>query len=158
MQFVRGTEEDSKLQPGKHDWALFLCTDTVLSPEIYALRWGLLKEQTITSTSHLASISLTAIRYLMLLYAALEQDKPFREVRTGMSTGLVGLSFGQRLWGLFRCLISNTIEQFRTQLGDMADLIMSTLEENINTFFIQALQLDSFTLELEARQDNDSAG
>ena len=175
LQFVRGIEEDSKPQPGKHDWALFLCTDTALSPqrilEIYALRWGievyfkeckqnlgLLKEQTITFTSHLASISLTAIRYLMLLYAALEQDKPFREVRTGMSTGLVGLSFGQRLWGLFRCLISNTIEQFRTQLGDMADLIMSTLEENINTFFIQALQLDSFTLELEARQDNDSAG
>ena len=175
LQFVRGTEEDSKPQAGKHDWALFLCTDTMLSPqrvlEIYALRWGievyfkeckqnlgLLKEQTITFTSHLASISLTAIRYLMLLYVALERDEPLSEVRTNMSAGLVGLSFGQRLWGLFRCLMSNTIEQFREQLGDMADLIMSTLEESINTFFIQALQLDSFTLELEAQQNGDSSG
>jgi len=172
LQFVRGIEEDSKPQSGKHDWALFLCTDTTLSPqtilEIYALRWGievyfkeckqnlgLLKEQTITFTSHLASISLTAIRYLMLLYVALEQDKPLSKARADMSTGLMGLSFGQRLWGLFRCLISNTLEQFREQLGDMADVIMSTLEENINTFFVQALQLDSFTLELEARQNSD---
>jgi len=171
LQFVRGTD-DSKQQAGKHDWALFLCTDSTLSPqkilEIYALRWGievyfkegkqnlgLLKEQTITFTSHLASISLTAIRYLMLLYAALEQDKRLSEIRTDMSDGLMGLSFGQRLWGLFRCLINNTIEQFRAELGEMADQIMSALEQSITAFFMQALQLDSFTLELEARPDKD---
>lgn len=170
LQFVRGTEGDNKPQAGKHDWALFLCTDPELSPqkmlEIYALRWGievyfkeskqnlgLLKEQTITFTSHLASISLSAIRYLMLLYVALEQDRRLSEVRTDMSEGLMGLSFGQRLWGLFRCLINNTIEQFRTELGEMADHIMSAIEQNINAFFTQALQLDSFTLELEAKPD-----
>jgi len=171
LQFVRGTD-DSKQQAGKHDWALFLSTDSTLSPqkilEIYALRWGievyfkegkqnlgLLKEQTITFTSHIASISLTAIRYLMLLYAALEQDKRLCEIRTDMSDGLMGLSFGQRLWGLFRCLINNTIEQFRAELGEMADQIMSALEQSITAFFMQALQLDSFTLELEARPDKD---
>jgi hypothetical protein len=170
LQFVRGVDNDRKQQAGKHDWALFLCTDSELSPqkilEIYALRWGievyfkeckqnlgLLKEQTITFTSHLASISLTAIRYLMLLYVALEQDKRLSEVRTDMSGGLMGLSFGQRLWGLFRCLINNTIEQFRAELGEMADQIMAALEQSINAFFRQALQLDSFTLELEARPD-----
>lgn len=170
LQFVRGTDEDSKPQAGKHDWALFLCTDSELSPqkilEIYALRWGievyfkeskqnlgLLKEQTITFTSHLASINLTAIRYLMLLYVALEQDRQLNEVRTDRSGGLMGLSFGQRLWGLFRCLINNTIEQFRAELGEMADHLMSALEQNINAFFKQALQLDRFTLELEARPD-----
>lgn len=170
LQFVRGVEENSKPQAGKHDWALFLCTDSALSPqkilEIYALRWGievyfkeskqnlgLLKEQTITFTSHLASISLTAIRYLMLLYVALERDQRLCDVRTDMSNGLMGLSFGQRLWGLFRCLINNTIEQFRAELGELADQIMSALEQSINAFFIQALQLDSFILELEARED-----
>jgi len=116
---------------------------------------GLLKEQTITFTSHLASISLTAIRYLMLLYAALEQDKRLCEIRTDMSDGLMGLSFGQRLWGLFRCLINNTIEQFRAELGEMADQIMLALEQSITAFFMQALQLDSFTLKLEARPDKD---
>jgi len=170
LQFVRGIDNDSNRQVGKHDWALFLCTNPTLSPqkilEVYALRWGievyfkeskqnlgLLKEQTITFTSHLASISLTAIRYLMLLYVALEQDRRLSEVRTNMSGGLMGLSFGQRLWGLFRCLINNTIEQFQAELGETADQIMAALEKNINAFFMQALQLDSFTLELEARPD-----
>ncbi len=114
---------------------------------------GILKEQTITFTSHLASISLSAIRYLMLLYVALEQDQRVSEIRTNMSDGLLGLSFGQRLWELFRCLINNTIEQFRTELGELADQIMSALEQSINAFFMQALQLDHFTLELEARED-----
>lgn len=170
LQFVQGIDVDSKPKAGKHDWALFLSTDPELSPpkilEIYALRWGievyfkegkqnlgLLKEQTSTFTSHIASISLTAIRYLMLLYTALEHDRRLSEVRTDMSGGLIGLSFGQRLWGLFRCLINNTIEQFRAELGDMADQIMSVLEQRINTFFTQALQLDHFTLELEAKPD-----
>jgi len=175
LLFVRGVNADSKAQVGKHDWALFLCTDTALSPqkllEVYALRWGievyfkeckqhlgLLKEQTRTYTSHLASISLTAIRYLLLLYAALEQDRKISDVRTDLSVGLTGLSFGQRLWGLFRCLINNTLESFRAELGELADQIMVALEETINAFFTQALQLDSFTLELEARSDKDPPG
>ena len=171
LQYVRGVDQASKQSAGKHDWALFLCTDPSLSPqkilEIYALRWGievyfkeskqnlgLLKEQTHTFTSHLASISLSAIRYLMLLYVALEQDRRLCEVRGDMAGGLIGLSFGQRLWGLFRCLINNTIEQFRAELGEIADQIMEALEKNIDAFFRQALQLDSFTLALEARPDN----
>jgi hypothetical protein len=111
-----------------------LCTDSKLSPqkilEIYALCWGievyfkegkqnlgLLKEQTFTFTSHLASISLTTIRYLMLLYyVALEQNRRLSEVRTDMSDGLIGLKLWSKLWGLFRCLINNTIEPFRAQL------------------------------------------
>jgi len=52
-------------------------------------------------------------------------------------------------------LINNTIEQFRAELGEMADQIMLALEQSITAFFMQALQLDSFTLELEARPDKD---
>ena len=175
LLFVRGANADSKPQVGKHDWALFLSTDTELSPqkilEIYALRWGievyfkeckqhlgLLKEQTRTYTSHIASISLTAIRYLLLLYAALEQDRKVSEVRTDLSAGLTGLSFGQRLWSLFRCLISNTLESFRVELGELADQIMDAMEESINAFFVQTLQLDSFTLALEALPDKEFSG
>jgi len=115
----------------------------------------MLKEQTLTFTSHIASISLSAIRYLMLIYAALEENKRISEVRNELSDGLINLSFGQQLWALFRLLINDTLEQFRAELGDMVDKIMSALEQRINTFFIQALQLDSFTLELEARPDRD---
>jgi len=175
LVFVRGTDEGNKPAVGKHDWALFLCTDPALSPqqilETYALRWGievyfkeskqhlgLLKEQTQTFASHLASISLTAIRYLLLLYAALEQHRKPSDIRADLSAGLMGLSFGQRLWGLFRCLINNTMESFRAELGAVADQFMAALDEHINTFFRQALQLDSFTLTLEARPDAVSSG
>ncbi len=60
--FVRGADHQTKAQVGKHDWAVFLCTDTSLTAidilELYAMRWaievyfkeakqplGLLKEQ-----------------------------------------------------------------------------------------------------------------
>lgn len=175
LLFVRGADKGSKPAAGKHDWALFLCTDPELSPqqilEVYALRWGievyfkeskqhlgLLKEQTQTFTSHLASISLTAIRYLLLLYAALEQGRKPSEVRADLSGGLMGLSFGQRLWTLFRCLINNTMESFREELGAVADQFMAALDEHISAFFRQALQLDSFTLQLEARPDTVLSG
>ena len=170
LLFVRGVNCDDKPQAGKHDWAMFLCTDCKLTPEeileIYALRWGievyfkeskqylgLLKEQTITFTSHIASITLTAVRYLMLLYAALEQNKRVCDVRNELSDGLLHLCFGQRLWAMFRCLISDTVEEFRTEFGDLAERFMAALEQRINAFFTQALQMDSFTLELEARPD-----
>jgi len=45
LLFVKGTTADEKIQAGKHDWALFLTTDTSLSParilEVYALRWSI---------------------------------------------------------------------------------------------------------------------
>lgn len=170
LQFVRGVDQASKPQVGKHDWALFLCTNAELPPQeilkIYALRWGievyfkeskqnlgLLKEQTQTFTSHIASVSLSAIRYLMLLYASLEQGNPLNEVRAALTTGLIGLSVGQRLQGLFQCLISYTLEAFEEVLGEMTEKIIAALNENINAFFTQALQLDHFTLALEARPD-----
>lgn len=46
LLFVRAVNE-VKAQAGKHDWALFLSTDSQLSDEkiltIYALRWGSLR-------------------------------------------------------------------------------------------------------------------
>jgi len=62
LLFVRGSDQETKTQVGKHDWAVFLCTDRGLSAteilELYAMRWaievyfkeakqhlGLLKEQ-----------------------------------------------------------------------------------------------------------------
>ena len=89
----------------------------------------------------------------MLLYASLEQDNPLNEVRTDLSIGLIGLSAGHRLQGLFRCIISYTLEPFQAVLGEMTETIMAALNENIHAFFTQALQLDHFTLALEARPD-----
>ena len=133
--------------------------------EVYALRWGIevyfkeakqhlgfLKEQTWTFASHTASIHLTAIRYLMLLYAKRENDDlRVCDIRTQMKDQLTTLDFAQRLWQLFRALISGTIERFRKDLGKMAGMIMESIDSRIEEFFVRSLQLDAFTLEMEFR-------
>ncbi|MGR9053014.1 MAG: transposase [Gammaproteobacteria bacterium] len=71
---------------GRQDWALFLTTDTTLSPadipELYALRWaievyfqeakqhpGFLKEQSNHYAAYTASFHLAAIRFCLLVIA-----------------------------------------------------------------------------------------
>jgi hypothetical protein len=45
LLFVRGNAGDNQAPAGKHDWAVFLTTDTALSPaemlELYAMRWAI---------------------------------------------------------------------------------------------------------------------
>ncbi len=172
LLFVKGTTGDNIEIPGKHDWALFLTTETSIEPsrilEIYALRWGievyfkeskrhlgLLKEQTNSFASHVASTHLAAIRFCMLVF---EKQKGLRlqvsAVRNLLVDGLMNLSFAKQLWVLFRALINNGLSGMKQQLGCSIDQIMDVIEEHINHFFVQALQLDHFTLRQEA-MDNE---
>jgi hypothetical protein len=114
----------------------------------------LLKEQTIHFASHSASIHLTAIRFCMLVVAKL--DTPGLQVsavRNQMVDGLLNLSFAKRLWALFKELINHGLPGIQVQLGCSVDFVMSAIEETINNSFMQALQLDTFTLRLEAASD-----
>lgn len=167
LLFVRGATEQSKPSVGKKDWALFLTTDPEMSMtkilEIYALRWGIevyfkeakqhlgfLKEQTWTFASHTASIHLTAIRYLILVYAKHGDDElRICDVRSRMKEQLTTLDFAQRLWQLFRALISGAIDRFKKELGKMTETIKAAIDDRIDEFFAQALQLDVFTLKME---------
>ena len=113
---------------------------------------GLLKEQSPSYVSHYASIHLTAIRYLMLIQAKLESiDSRVCDVRSHLNTQLETLDFAKRLWGLFQVLINGALEGIREQIGSTVDTVMSVIEESIQDFFVQALQLDTFTMGLEAK-------
>ena len=167
LLFVRGAAGDMTGNVGKKDWALFLTTDTSMSLtktlEVYALRWGIevyfkeakqqlgfLKEQTYTFASHTASIHLTAIRYLMLVYAKSEYEElRVCDIRSQVQDQLTTLSFAKRLWQLFRAIISGTLEDLRNKFGNSTDTIMSEIDNRVNDFFRQALQLDTFTLKME---------
>jgi hypothetical protein len=169
LLFVRGQCDGEKRQVGKKDWVVFLTLDTTMEAtkilELYAIRWsievyfkeakqhlGLLKEQTETFASHIASIHLTAIRYLTLIQAKLEYlGSRVCDVRNHFNTQLETLDFAKRLWGLFKALISGALEGLQEQLGTAVDTVMSAIEESIQAFFVQALQLDTFTIELEAK-------
>ena len=112
---------------------------------------GLLKEQTHSFASHIASTHLAAIRFCMLIYAKQEDSGlTASAVRNQMVDGLVNLSFAKQLWMLFHALIYNGLASIKQQLGCSVDLVMGAIEEHINHFFVQALQLDPFTLEQEA--------
>jgi len=90
------------------------------------------------------------MRYLMLVYAKKESDElRVCDIRGQMKDQLTTLDFAQRLWQLFRALISGTIEGFKKKLGKTVDIVMTAIDDRIEAFFIQALQLDTFTMKLE---------
>ena len=77
------------------------------------------------------------------------------EVRNQWVDGLMNLSFAKRLWELFQALIDHGLSGIQAQLGCSVDLVMAAIEETINNFFRQALQLATFTLRLEAIDNGD---
>jgi len=167
LLFVRGSADGGSDSAGKKDWALFLTTDPTMALtkilEIYALRWGIevyfkeakqhlgfLKEQTRTFASHTASIHLTAIRYLMLVYAKCENDDlRVCDIRSQVQDQITTLDFAKRLWSLFRAIISGALDELKSKIGKSTDMVMTAIDERVNGFFKQALQLDVFTLKME---------
>lgn len=168
LLFTRGLGESDAAPRSAKAWALFLSTDTTLQPlellEIYALRWGievyfkeakqhlgLLWEQTETFASHLASIHLTAMRFCMLVYAKLDGEAERNgEVRSTLIEQLTRLDFARQLWGCFRTLISEALIELNDHLGMTVESLLTQIDQHVQRFFVQALQLDEFTLQLEA--------
>lgn len=170
LLFVRGLNQDADGPGGANRWALFLSTDRAISPaailETYALRWsievyfkeakqylGLLWEQTETFASHLASIHLTAVRYCLLVLGQLQgAGARVCEVRAAIGEQLTHLDFAKRLWGFFRALIAEAVDGLQETLGDATAVVMTAIDEQVQRFFVQALQLDEFTLLLEGAE------
>jgi len=169
LLFVRGNAEVEKQETGKHDWAVFLSTDINLEPEkileIYALRWavevyfkeakqhlGFLKEQSTHYAAYIASIHLVAIRFCMLISAKQSSEASgFSEVRSSLSHNLRDINYATRLWQVFKAIITGALDQLKDLLGEAVTLVMETIEQHINCFFVQALQLDPKTLRLETQ-------
>ena len=167
LLFVRGINEPEKPTTGKKDWALFLSTDPKISNskmlEVYALRWGIevyfkeakqylgfLKEQTRTFLSHTASIHLCALRYLILVQNKLEgNDCRVSDVRQTIKEQLNKLTYAGHLWKIFRALVSNSLTTLKPSLGCSVNQIMEIIDTDVKMFFVNSLQLDALTMELE---------
>jgi SRSO17 transposase len=167
LLFVRGHAEPDKQKAGKNDWAVFLSTDINLEAskilEIYALRWavevyfkeakqnlGFLKEQSNHYAAYIASIHLAAIRFCLLIIAKQGSGTGLPEVRRLLSNNLTDINFAARLWQVFKAVISGALNELEELLGDTINLVMDMIKKHINCFFVQALQLDTKTLRLEA--------
>jgi len=150
---------------------VFLTTDCHLSPqkivELYSLRWaievyfkevkqhlGFLTEQARHYACYVASIHLASIRFCLLVIAKQQHQSAgigLPEMRKQISTNITNIDFASRLWLVFRALISGALDELKMVLGDAYDLVMSTIDQHVNRFFMQALQLDPFQLRLEAK-------
>ncbi len=168
LLFVRGATESNKAQVGKHDWAVFLCTDTALTATeilaLYAMRWaievyfkeakqhlGLLKEQSNHYAAYIASIHLAAIRFCLLVIAKQTQGcENITQIRQSLCSNSADINFAGRLWQVFRAIITGALDQLKAILGDAITIVLETIEAHIQCFFVQALQLDPKTLRLEA--------
>jgi hypothetical protein len=76
-------------------------------------------------------------------------------VRGKLVEGLMNLNFAKQLWLLFLTLIHEGLSGIKHQLGYSIEQIMEAIEAHINQFFVQALQLDSLILQLEALDRSD---
>jgi len=168
LLFVRGNAGDTQTTTGKHDWAVFLTTDTNLSSaeilELYSLRWaievyfkeakqhlGFLKEQSNHYAAYIASIHLTAIRFCLLVIAKQTQGAAsIALMRQKLCSNSTDISFAGKLWQVFRAVITGALDELRAVLGDVASLVMETIDTHIQCLFTQVLQLDPKTLRLEA--------
>ena len=168
LLFVRGNAGDNQAPAGKHDWAVFLTTDTNLSSaeilELYALRWaievyfkeakqhlGFLKEQSNHYAAYIASIHLTAIRFCLLVIAKQTQGAAsIALMRQKLCSNSTDISFSSKLWQVFRAVIAGALDELRAVLGDVTNLVMETIDTHIQCLFTQVLQLDPKTLRLEA--------
>ena len=172
LLFVRGNAGDNQAPAGKHDWAVFLTTDTALSPaeilELYSLRWaievyfkeakqhlGFLKEQSNHYAAYIASIHLTAIRFCLLVIAKQTQGLgSIAQARQTLCSNTTDISFAGKLWQVFRAVICGALEGLKTILGDAVTIVMDAIDVHIECLFVQVLQLDARTLRLEALEIN----
>jgi SRSO17 transposase len=168
LLFVRGVPDSDKAQPGKHDWCVFLSTDTKLDSqrmlELYAMRWaievyfkeskqhlGFLQEQARHYACYVASIHLTAIRFCLLVLAKQQHGASgVAQMRQQIVGNATQIDFAARLWCCFRALLVGALEEIKPILGDEVNLVMQAIDLHVQRFFVQALQLDPLQLRLEA--------
>lgn len=117
---------------------------------------GLLKEQSSHYGAYIASIHLTAIRFCMLLFAKHEENaRSLSDVRNNLSKTLCSLDFASQLWILFRAIIVGTFDELKVIYGEIFGYILRQIDCKIKQFFEQVMQMDSFTLRLEAMSERD---
>jgi len=173
LLFVRGNAGNTQTTAGKHDWAVFLTTDTNLSSveilELYSLRWaievyfkegkqhlGFLKEQSNHYAAYIASIHLTAIRFCLLVIAKQTQGfGTIAQARQTLCSNSMDISFAGKLWQVFRAVICGALDGLKAMLGDAVAMVMDAIDAHIECWFAQVLQLDVKTLRLEALEIND---
>jgi hypothetical protein len=91
----------------------------------------------------------------MLLFAKHEESaQTLSDVRNDLAKNLRSLDFASQLWILFRAIIAGTFDELKAVYGKILGDILRQIDCKVKQFFEQVMQMDSFTLRLEAMPDN----
>ena len=94
---------------------------------------------------------LNRIRFCLLVIAKQTQGAAsIALMRQKLCSNSTDISFASKLWQVFRAVIAGALDELRAVLGDVASLVMETIDTHIQCLFTQVLQLDHRTLRLEA--------
>ena len=97
------------------------------------------------------TIHLTAIRFCMLVIAKSSgQANGISEARNQLIANATSIDYATRLWQVFHAVIIGALDEMKIRLGDMVPQVKKAIEQHVQSFFVQALQLDTRTLRLEA--------
>ena len=112
---------------------------------------GFLQEQSNHYAAYVASIHLTAMRFCMLIMAKSSgQASGIADVRNQIIANATAIDHATRLWHVFHAVIAGALDELKIQFGDLLEHVMKTIERHVESFFVQALQLDIRTMRLEA--------
>ncbi|WP_419586702.1 hypothetical protein, partial [Thiolapillus sp.] len=101
--------------------------------------------------AYVASIHLAAIRFCLLVIGKQMQGaSTIAQMRQELCSNSTDISFAAKLWQVFRAVISGALDELKSVLGDMTEVVLETIDAHIQCLFVQVLQLDPKTLRLEA--------
>lgn len=160
----------------KDEFAVFLCTDTMLSAEeileVYALRWGIelyfkevkqymgfMKEQTGNYSCHYASVHLSALRYILFSHIFMQEGTFYiGKHRKNISDALELMSFASLLWTLFKAIVNGALDDLKSLIGcELLQTVKDHIDCTVTEFLNQALQLDPKSLLEESRAEKAGA-
>ena len=133
---------------------------TVKILEVYALRWsievyfkeakqhlGFLAEQTTSFASHTASIHLCAIRYLMLVYAKINENfDKICTARASIKEQLETLNYAGKLWQRFKIIIVSVLSVQTDIAEDSLEILKRSIDTCVSQSISNSLKWNSETL------------
>ena len=78
------------------------------------------------------------------------QANGISEARNQLIANATSIDYATRLWQVFHAVIAGALDDMKMLLGEVVAQVMKTIEQHVQSFFVQALQLDARTLRLEA--------
>lgn len=88
---------------------------------------------------------------MLVIAKSLHQANGISDMRDQLTANATSIDYASRLWQVFRAVITGALDELKILIGDMVAQVMDTIERHVQSFFVQALQLDVRTMRLEAR-------